>query len=56
MVVLVAEYDKPILDAIERPESARANRDYLRGLYGVIKDCDVHVRHVSHRHERVLER
>ena len=25
-------------------EAARANRDYLRGLYGVIKDSDAHVR------------
>ena len=44
VVVLVDEYDKPILDALEEPEVARANRDYLRGLYGVIKDSDAHVR------------
>ena len=44
VVVLVDEYDKPILDVLEEPEAARANRDYLRGLYGVIKDCDAHVR------------
>ena len=45
VVVLVDEYDKPILDAlVEKPEIARANRDYLRGLYGVIKDSDAHVR------------
>ena len=44
VVVLVDEYDKPILDAIEDREVARANRDYLRGLYGVIKDSDAHVR------------
>ncbi len=44
VVVLVDEYDKPILDALSAPEAARANRDYLRGLYGVIKDCDAHVR------------
>ena len=25
-------------------EVARANRDFLRGLYAVIKDCDAHVR------------
>ena len=43
VAVLVDEYDKPILDALERPEVARANRDYLRGLYGVIKDSDAHV-------------
>ena len=43
--MLVDEYDKPILDAlVDAPEVARANRDYLRGLYGVIKDSDAHVR------------
>ena len=44
VVVLIDEYDKPILDALEVPEIARANRDFLRGLYAVIKDCDAHVR------------
>ena len=44
VAVLVDEYDKPVLDALETPEVARANRDYLRGLYGVIKDSDAHVR------------
>ena len=44
VAVLVDEYDKPILDALEAPEVARANRDFLRGLYATIKDCDEHVR------------
>ena len=44
VAVLVDEYDKPILDALDVPEVARANRDYLRGLYAVIKDCDAHIR------------
>ena len=44
VVVLVDEYDKPILDALDTPEVARANRDYLSGLYAVIKDCDAHIR------------
>ena len=44
VAVLVDEYDKPILDALEEPGVARANRDYLRGLYSVIKSCDAHVR------------
>ena len=44
VAVLVDEYDKPILDALETPEVARANRDFLRGLYGVIKSSDAHVR------------
>ena len=41
---LVDEYDKPILDALEKPEVAKANRDRLRGLYSVIKDCEAHIR------------
>ena len=44
VVVLVDEYDKPILDALETPDVARANRNFLRGFYAVVKDCDAHVR------------
>ena len=44
VAVLIDEYDKPILDALDVPEVARANRDFLRGLYATIKDCDAHVR------------
>ena len=44
VVVLVDEYDKPILDALQTPAVARANRDYLRGVYAVIKTSDAHVR------------
>ena len=39
-VVLVDEYDKPILDALGDRELALANRDFLRGFYAMIKDCD----------------
>ncbi len=44
VVVLVDEYDKPILDALETPEVARANRNFLRGLYSNIKACDAHIK------------
>ena len=44
VVVLVDEYDKPILDALELPEVARANRDFLRGLYSTIKASDEDIR------------
>ena len=44
VVVLVDEYDKPILDALELPEVARANRDFLRGLYSTIKATDEDIR------------
>ena len=46
VVVLVDEYDKPILDVIDNPEMAAANREYLRGFYGIIKGSAEHVRFV----------
>ena len=44
VVVLIDEYDKPILDALNYPDVARANRDFLRGFYGNIKDYDAHIK------------
>ena len=44
VAVLIDEYDKPILDALEVPEVARANRDLLRGLYSTVKFADAHIR------------
>lgn len=41
--MLVDEYDKPILDALEDPELARASREYLRELCGMIMSCDGHI-------------
>ena len=46
VVVLVDEYDKPILDVITDSDLARANRDFLRGLYGCLKFSDRHIRFV----------
>ena len=46
VVVLVDEYDKPILDVLHDPDLARANRDCLRGFYGIIKGSARHVRFV----------
>jgi len=44
VVVLIDEYDKPILDNITQPEMARQMRDGLRNFYSVIKDSDAHIR------------
>ncbi|MDR2091777.1 MAG: ATP-binding protein [Azoarcus sp.] len=44
VVVLVDEYDKPILDNLTRPDLAREMRDGLRDFYSVIKDQDAHIR------------
>ena len=43
VVVLVDEYDKPILDNLTQPEVARALRDGLRNVYSVIKGADAHI-------------
>ena len=44
VVVLVDEYDKPIVDALQAPDVARANRDLLRGFYATVKDSDAYVK------------
>ncbi len=43
VVVLVDDYDKPVLDLLDAPTACRANRDFLCGLYSVVKECDAHV-------------
>jgi len=43
VVILVDEYDKPILDAIEDRQKAGKIRNALRDFYSVIKDNDAHV-------------
>ena len=39
-VLLIDEYDKPILDNLENSDIATANREGLKNLYSVIKDAD----------------
>ena len=43
VVLLVDEYDKPIIDALEEPDLAKKNRNFLRSVYSVIKSCDQHI-------------
>ena len=43
VAVLVDEYDKPMLDVMHDPALARANRDFLRGLYSTVKFSDAHI-------------
>ncbi|AEE50755.1 ATP-binding protein [Haliscomenobacter hydrossis] len=40
VVLLVDEYDKPIIDYLEAPEQAKANREVLKQFYSVLKDAD----------------
>ena len=46
VVVLVDEYDKPMLDAINDKELLARNQRELRGFYGVLKGAGDHLRFV----------
>ncbi|MCX7760514.1 MAG: ATP-binding protein [Hydrogenothermaceae bacterium] len=46
VVVLVDEYDKPILDKIENREEAIKIRDILKNFYSVLKPLDVYLKFV----------
>ena len=45
VVVLIDEYDKPMLDVLGK-EPEQTNRDILKGFYGTFKDADDHLRFV----------
>ena len=45
-MVLIDEYDKPILDSIDQPDTALTIRSKLKTLYGVLKGVDAHLRFV----------
>ncbi|SEP70454.1 PD-(D/E)XK nuclease superfamily protein, partial [Ectothiorhodospira magna] len=44
VVVLIDEYDKPILDNITDADVARELREGLKNLYSVLKDADPHLK------------
>ena len=44
VVVLIDEYDKPILDVIEDKEQAKEHREYVKGLYSTLKGVDEYIR------------
>ena len=46
VVVLVDEYDKPMLDAVDDEELLARNQQELRGFYGVLKGVGDHLRFV----------
>ncbi len=46
VVVLIDEYDKPILDNLSEPELARQMRNALRDVYAVLKDQDAALKFV----------
>ncbi len=44
VVILIDEYDKPILDNIDQPDMAAFARETLKAFYSVIKDNDADIR------------
>ena len=46
VVILIDEYDKPILDNINNIEEAKKIRDVLKGFYTTIKSLDAYIRFV----------
>ncbi len=44
VVVLIDEYDKPILDNIHKPELATEIREELKNFYSVLKDADPYLK------------
>jgi len=40
LVILIDEYDKPILDHIDDIKTASGNRQVLKGFYGILKSMD----------------
>ena len=46
VVILIDEYDKPILDNITDKDVAREMRDAMKDFYGVIKDNDAYIQFV----------
>jgi len=44
VVILIDEYDKPILDNLENPEKALDNRDFLRSFYLMMKANDAYIK------------
>ena len=46
VVVLIDEYDKPILDNLEDLDKAKEMREVLRSFYVILKSCDEYLRFV----------
>ena len=44
VVVLIDEYDKPILDVIENKPQAQLHREYIKGLYSTLKENEEYIK------------
>lgn len=46
VVIVIDEYDKPIIDHLTELDKAEENRHILKNFYSVLKDADAHLRFV----------
>lgn len=46
VVILIDEYDQPILNNITKPDQARIIRDEMKNFYSIIKDNDAYIKFV----------
>jgi hypothetical protein len=46
VVVLIDEYDKPIIDFLDQPEKANAMREAISNIYGILKGQDANLHFV----------
>ncbi|MEA2028730.1 MAG: AAA family ATPase, partial [Campylobacterota bacterium] len=46
VVILIDEYDRPILDTIDNLEQSKANREFIKGMYSVMKGADAYIKFV----------
>ncbi|MDR1098619.1 MAG: ATP-binding protein [Tannerella sp.] len=46
VVVLIDEYDKSLINTMDKPDVNEKIRDVLKGFYGVLKGADAHLRFV----------
>lgn len=43
VIILIDEYDKPLLETVDNPQLQNAFRNILRGVYGNLKSQDAHI-------------
>jgi len=44
VVILIDEYDKPIIDFLDEPKLMEGNRSVMKNFYSILKDSDRHIR------------
>jgi len=46
VVILIDEYDRPILDTIDNLEQSKLNREFIKGMYSMMKGADAYIKFV----------